>query len=444
MSGELDTAKREEKRLDNIAQLHSDAARATMDWRKNLRRTSNGKELLGDVANVRLAFEHAPELAGLLRLNELARRVELTRAPPWRTLTGGIAWRDDDDIDLIGWLQKNSLPVRGDAMVSRIVHAQAAMSAVHPVREWLAGLTWDGEPRIVEVLIEALCARGENIYLGGVLRRFMISAIARVMQPGCKADHMLVLVGAQGGGKSTFARVLGAPWTVESHSTFGSKDAAQELDGAWLVEVAELSGMRRSEVETVKTFVSKQSDHFRPAYGRHVIDQPRSCVFIGTTNEDTFLVDYTGNRRFWPVRCTGRINLKLIEEAREQLWAEALSAYRAGDQWHLTAEETRAAANVQESHRVVGEVEQGVANILERKVASAVTTPPMISVLEIFREICGSERDSENLSVRRQMETAIGQALRRSGWVNVGRRGEYRSSTYQYVPPEPAANLSNL
>jgi putative DNA primase/helicase len=314
---------------------------------------------------------------------------------------------------------------------------------VHPVRDWLDALEWDGEPRITEVLIEVLCAKGESVYLAGVLRRFMIAAVARVMKPGCKADNMLVLVGAQGGGKSTFARVLGEPWSVESHSTFGSKDAAQELDGAWIVEVAELSGMRKSEVETVKNFISKTSDHYRPAYGRHVIDQPRSCVFIGTTNEDKFLVDYTGNRRFWPILCSGRVDLKLLQNARDQLWAEARSAFAAGEQWYLTAKEAEIAANVQEGHRVVSEVEQEVANILERKVKERGTLPPTVSVLELFRAICGVDKDTENLSARRQMETAIGQAVKRSGWVSVGRRGEYRSTTYQYVQPDPPANLSN-
>lgn len=413
------------------------------DWRCNLRTTTNGKELLGDVANVRLAFQHAPQLKGLLQFNELARRVETTREPPWRTLSAGKVWRDEDDIDLVGWLQTWSIPVRSDGTVSRIVQAEAATNCVHPVRDWLNGLEWDGEPRISEVLIEVLCAQGEGTYLAGVLRRFMIAAIARVMRPGCKVDNMLVLLGAQGGGKSTFARVLGAPWSVESHSTFGSKDAAQELDGAWIVEVAELSGMRKSEVETVKNFISKQSDHYRPAYGRHVINQPRSCVFIGTTNEDKFLIDYTGNRRFWPIQCVGRVDLKLLDNTRDQLWAEARSAFAAGEQWYLTAEEARIAANVQEDHRVVSEVEQAVANILENKVKAKWTVPPAVSVLEIFREICGVDKDSENLSARRQMETAIGQAVKRSGWVNIGRRGEYRSTTYQYVPPDPPANLSN-
>lgn len=440
---ELDKGTREQKRLASVAKLHEDRARQDMDWRRNLRRTSSGKELLGDVHNIRLAFEHAPELAGLLRMNELAHRVELTRDPPWRTLTSGASWRDDDDIDLVSWLQEWTIPARSDGTMTRIVHAEATRNPVHPVREWLQGLTWDGGPRIKEVLIEVLSAKGDPLYLEAVLRRFMIGAVARVMRPGCKCDHMLVLVGAQGGGKSSFARVLGAPWTVESHSTFGSKDAAQELDGAWIVEVAELSGMRKSEVETVKNFISKQSDHYRPAYGRHVIDQPRTCVFIGTTNEEKFLVDYTGNRRFWPIRCTDRVDLKLLFDSREQLWAEARSAFESGEQWHLTAEEARLAANVQEDHRVVGEVEHAVASILEAKIKSRWTVPPTVSVLELFREICGVDRDSENLSARRQMETAIGQALKRSGWVHVGRRGEYRSTTYQYVPSDSAANLSN-
>jgi putative DNA primase/helicase len=433
---ELDRTLNEEARVDNVAQMFEKGERARMDWRKHLRWDRKGKELLGDAANVRLALEHAPQLQGLVRLNELTRRIEFACAPPWRTLTRGRTWSDDDDIDCAIWLQTWDIPVRSEALVSRIVHAHAAATPVHPVRDWLKSLPlWDHEPRIGEVLSNVLCARGDARYLQGVLRRFMISAIARVMQPGCKADNMIVLVGAQGSRKSSFALALGAPWSVESNSAFGTKDAIAELDGAWIVEVGELAGLRRSEVETVKNFVSKQVDRYRPAYGHAVIDQPRSVVFIGTTNEDKFLLDYTGNRRFWPIRCDGPLDIALLNAMRDVLWAEAYAAYIAGEPWYLIGEEEKLATTAQEEHRVVSEVEQDVAKALQGIIDSGWRNPKRTTVLEIYCEIAG-ERDRENLSARRQMETAIGQAIRRCGWLYVGRLGKDRRTTYEW-PGEP-------
>jgi putative DNA primase/helicase len=401
------------------------------DWRGHLRTTRNGKELLGDAQNVRLALEHAPHLKELLRFNELSHRIEFMRAPPWRTLNRGVLWNDDDDVDLACWLQQQEVPIRSETTISRIVHAHACQHAYNPVSTWLDSLTWDQEPRITEVLIEVLSARGDGRYLAGVLRRFMISAVARAMHPGCKADHMLVLVGGQGSFKSSFTRVLGAPWCADSNSTFGTKDAIAELDGVWIMEIGELSGMKRSEIETVKHFVSRQVDRYRPAYGRAVIDQPRSCVFVGTTNEEKFLLDYTGNRRFWVVRCTDRINLKLLEQQRTALWAEAVAAYRAGEQWYLTREEEHLAATVQEEHRVVTELEQDVDAFLQRLLSDGWQSSKRTTVTDVYQAIC-AERDWQNLSARRQLETAIGQAIRKAGWEYIGRVGKERRSTYEF------------
>jgi putative DNA primase/helicase len=401
------------------------------DWRATIRRDRRGV-ILGDAKNVRFALENAPELLGIVRHNDLTRRIEFESRPPWRTLTRGNEWTDDDEIDLACWLQEKLIPVRSDNIVARCVHAHAIKNATHPVRDWLRSLEpWDGQQRITEILIEVLQAQGDGRYLDGVLRRFMISAVARVMKPGCKADHMIVLVGSQGSRKSSFALLLGQPWGVEANSSFGSKDAIAELDGAWVIEVGELAGMRRSEVETVKNFVSKQVDRYRPAYGRAVIDQPRSCVFVGTTNEDKFLLDYTGNRRFWPVKCTGRIDLALLERSRAALWAEALAAYDAGEQWYLTADEERLATTAQEQHRVVTEIEQDVATYLDTLLVASWRPEKRTTVLDVYRSICG-DRDVENLSARRQMETAIGQAIRRCGWTCVGRVGKDRRTTYEY------------
>lgn len=426
---EIDKAIREQDRIAKVATLMSKEERSRTDWRRNLRKKKN--QLLGDVQNISLALQHAPELDGMLRMNELSHRIEFLRPPPWRTLTRGNEWMDDDDVDLAAWLQDWEVPVRSELTVSRVVRAHASKRPYNPVREWLDKLTWDGEPRISEVLIEVLSAKGNGLYLSSVLRRFMISAVARAMKPGCKADYMLVLVGDQGRQKSSFVHALGEPWTADANSAFGTKDAIAELDGVWIMELGELSGMKKSEVETVKFFVSRQVDRYRPAYARAAINQPRSCVFVGTTNEHKFLMDSSGNRRFWPVQCADRIDLKLLREHRDMLWAEAVAAWRAGEPWYLTGDEARLAHQVQEDHRIVSELEADVAEKLEYiRVGRTIAPSNRTTVAEVYELLVGDrERGMAN---RRMMETNIAAAIRACGWVYVGRLGAARRSTYEY------------
>jgi predicted P-loop ATPase len=426
-------AKELEKKAERKAEQKKKKQHAE-GWQKKLRSTTNGKELRGDFANVFLAFEHCPKLIGLIRYNQLSRCVELQRAPPWRTLTDGIEWSDDDDIDLANFLQLEDIPVTNERMVARVAHSVATKNSFHPVADWLRSLKWDGEPRIKEVLIETLGAQGDAEYLNGVLRRFLISAVARAFKPGTKCDHMLVLIGPQGTSKSTFAQVLGGKWAVESNSTFGTKDSIQELEGAWIIEVGELSSLSRSRLDTMNHYVSRLVDHFRPSYGRAVVNQKRSCVFIGTTNEIKFLRDYTGGRRFWPIMC-GEINLQLLRDNLEQLWAEAVAAFNAGEQWYLTKAEEKLAANIQEGHRVISEIEEDVRGWLENCLLETPKPRTTTTVNDVFNAIAG-DHERRNLSARRQVEQAIAQAMRRAGWVCKGRHGQMRRTYYEYTPPE--------
>lgn len=403
---------------------------STDDWRNKLRKTYNNRGILGDMKNAEIAFENAPELCGLVKGNELSRRIELQRRPPWWTVNRSMDWCDEDDVALACWLQAQGIPIHSDATVSRVVRMMAARNSYHPVRDWLRMLTWDKEPRIKEVLIEVLGATGNGTYLGAVLVAWMVSAVARVMQPGCKADHMLVLIGGERAGKSSFAQMLGGPWYCESNSTFGTKDSIAELEGAWIIEVGELAALHRARWEIINQFLSRQVDHYRPAYGRAVIDQLRSCVFIGTTNEEKFLRSPYGNRRSWPVRC-GRIDLSLLRASRLQLWAEAVALYDDGQQWHLTSDEEKLAATVQEDHRIVSEVEEDVRLYLQRCLDAKPEAKTSTTISDVYDSIAG-EHERHNLSARRQVETAIGQAMRRAGWVCVGRKGEWRRTTYTY------------
>jgi predicted P-loop ATPase len=187
--------------------------------------------------------------------------------------------------------------------------------------------------------------------------RFLISAVARIYRPGCKADYALILEGRQGLGKSTALRVLfdgdDRGWFTDEIADIGSKDSAIQLRGAWIVELAELDAMKRADVSRLKAFISRTNDRYRPPYGRTVVDVPRQCVFAGSVNDDEYLRDSTGGRRFWPVKCADeKCDVRGLHQAREQIWAEAVARYRTpGTIWYLREEDLAAAAAEEQADR---------------------------------------------------------------------------------------------
>ncbi len=205
------------------------------------------------------------------------------------------------------------------------------------MREWLNKLKATGQELIETQLAEA-CGFEPYGFEAKLLRQWMISCVARAMKPGCKVDTVLVLVGAQGTMKSTFFRVMGGQWFTDQSIDIHDKDGRMVIHSAWIVEWAELDTMRRArDAEATKGFITQQVDKFRPPYGRTLLEAPRSCVIVGTTNHEDFLTDPTGNRRFWPLKINQRINISRVAELREALWAEAMTAYVAGEEWHLDA-----------------------------------------------------------------------------------------------------------
>jgi predicted P-loop ATPase len=204
----------------------------------------------------------------------------------------------------------------------------------HPIRDYLTGLCWDGNKRVARLAATYLGAEATP-YHAAISRCVLIAAVARIMRPGCKADYMPILEGAQDKGKSTAIELLFAPWFSDDLAELGTKDAAMQVRVAWGIEVAELASMTRAEIERIKSFITRKVDRFRPSYGRRVIEVPRQSIFLGSTNADTYLKDETGGRRFWPITC-GTIDLKAIQRDREQIWAEAMALYKAGEPWWLT------------------------------------------------------------------------------------------------------------
>jgi predicted P-loop ATPase len=304
--------------------------------------------------NVCVVLQHHPDLAGRLRFNELAHAVECTSLP-WKACQGWRRWTDTDDTMLSNWCQYHGMMVR-PVVCAEAVQAHADQHRYHPIRDYLDKLVWDGVKRLdrwLETYLGATVEPGREEYLRQISRKSPIQCVARICDPGCKADHMPVFQGGQGIGKSTAIRILAKEeaWFADEIADLGSKDAAQDLAGKWIIEVPELAAIRGREVERVKAFVSRRVDHYRPSYGRRSQDHPRQCVFFGTTNSDAYLQDETGNRRFWPITVT-RIDLAALRRDVDQIWAEAVIAYRAREGWWLDAEAERLAVEVQAERRI--------------------------------------------------------------------------------------------
>ncbi len=232
----------------------------------------------------------------------------------------------------------------GREHVRDALHMMALENSFHPIRDYLSGLEWDRTPRLDTLLIDYFGAEDTplNRAVGQIV---MIAAVRRIRQPGCKFDEILVLEGKQGTGKSTALAILAGP---ENHSdqeilTLDAKGQMEALVGKWIYELSELEGIRKADTGKVKAFASRGSDRARMAYGYFPEERPRECIFVGTTNDDHYLSDPTGNRRFWPVR-TGHIDLASLKRDRDQLWAEAAARETEGEAIRLPAELWQAAA----------------------------------------------------------------------------------------------------
>jgi predicted P-loop ATPase len=239
----------------------------------------------------------------------------------------------DEDVTAVQeWLQLAGLPLVSKETVFQAIELVARENSFHPVKNYLATLRWDGTERLDCWLTDCLGVE-KTEYAMAVGRMFLISMVARIYQPGCQADYMPILEGPQGQQKSSACRILGGEWFSDSMpGNVGSKDAALHLRGKWLVEIADLHAFRRSEIAALKAFITRREDIYRPPWGRKEVYRPRQNLFIGTTNEEEYLKDPTGARRFWPVVTTD-VNLDLLVRQRDQLFAEALVRYQRGEHW---------------------------------------------------------------------------------------------------------------
>ncbi|MCC5961581.1 MAG: hypothetical protein JJU09_00495 [Rhodobacteraceae bacterium] len=287
-----------------------------------------------NMANAITLIRKHPDWRGVLGYNLFTIRRVLLRAIPGQYGRDFPRPLEDDDYSAAqAWFNHNGFPKASSEIVESAIKKVCRERSFDPLVDYLNGVEWDGTPRLSQWLT-IYCGAEPSEYVSEVGVRWCVSAVARAMKPGCKADHMLVLEGQQGARKSSALGALaGEDWFSDSLPPMNTKDASSYLRGRWIVEVAELEAMRR-EVDAVKAFISRQVESYRPAYGKEEVDQPRRCVFAGTTNKDDWQKDETGGRRFWPVR-VGTIDVDGIKRDRAQLWAEAVHLYRQGARWWL-------------------------------------------------------------------------------------------------------------
>jgi putative DNA primase/helicase len=413
-----------------------------LPWKARLRMSKD--RYIGDEANALIAMRFAPEIAGLTQYNEFAHQCEVRRELPWRAAQAGSVWTDNDDLELMVWLQHCGIAMRSRSAISECVAVVAKERTVHPVREYLKGLEWDGVHRLDTWLLKYMGAQGSEDYLKAVGRRWPISAVARVFKPGCQADHTLVLEGLQGAGKSRTARALAVrhEWFADRIPDLHTADAAIQLAGRWIVELAELAAVRHTaSIESSKAYLTRTFDVYRPPYGRRSVSVPRQCVFIGSTNEGAYLRDRTGNRRYWPVRC-GVIDIEILELDRDQLWAEAYAAFVAGEAWHLDSDEQSLAAHEQDERVIVSELEHEVIAYLDRMETSGTLEVEMKAVLVHGLNL---EPDKPEYVERAgRLGPQVVAIMKSQGWEKFGHRGRgpkrktiYRKNSQGSQPPLP-------
>jgi predicted P-loop ATPase len=371
-------------------------------------------------------MEQNPDWDGVLAYDEFSVLVMVLRPIPGtsapRSTFVSRELRETDVTAAVRWFNRNRFPDATKNVMQDAIQAVARQTVISPVRHYLEGLQWDGMPRIDDWL-QTYCEASDDRLVKLFGRKWLIAAVARALRPGCKADNALVLEGAQGVGKSSALKALaGEAWFFDGLRDMHGKDASASLKGKWIVELPELSALRRSDVESVKAFLSRTEERYRPPYGRGEVIEQRRCIFAGTTNRNDYLADDTGGRRFWPVK-VGRINAEDLKRVRDQIWAEAVAALNAGEQWWLSAEDEAGAAEIV--------ADRQTDDLWSGRVLSAAAGLPAVSAAQILTMIgIPLEQCGKSESMR------IAGILTRAGW---RKDGKFKSGPYKdlsrYLPP---------
>ncbi|GGP07312.1 virulence-associated E family protein [Oceanobacillus neutriphilus] len=343
------------------------------DWIQKLKLHPSSGQPQKTIENLLVALEGESSLKGRIRLDEFADGVVGVAPLPWSPRDeeeGTFLWSEKDESGLALYLEK----ILGFQSAEKIKHALNQVSAknrFNPVMDYLNGLQWDGVKRLDRLFIDYLGA-ADTAYTKTVTRKSFTAAVARAMSPGVKYDTMPVLTGAQGLGKTTLIQKMGLAWFSNSLESFEGKEAAELLQGVWIVEVGEMSAYNKSDLNTIKGFLSRTEDQYRAAYARKTERHPRRCVFFGTSNRSDYLKDSTGGRRFWPIDCGLQLPVKSVFQDLDgeinQLWAEAVMHWRIGEALILNGDMAAEAKRQQESHAEQDPWDSVIREFIDRKV----------------------------------------------------------------------------
>ena len=320
-------------------------------WVEELKVNSKG-EYDSCSANINLILKNDKILRGAFSYNTFDNKRYAMRDLPWRKLETYPDYVRDVDYSGIRNYIDCVYGISSSLKIEDSINIEMQKKSFHPIRKYISDLQWDGVKRIDTLLIDYFGA-DDNNYTRTAIRKSLCAAVARVFNPGVKFDMVLILVGPQGTYKSTFLKKLGMDWFSDTFSTVQGKESYEQLQGAWIIEIAELSAFKKSETEGIKQFITKCTDSFRPAYARTVETYSRQCVFFGTTNDSDFLKDPTGNRRFNPIdvhheRATKSVPIDLTQDEVDQIWAEAYELYKQGEKLYFDDESISAMAKTEQ------------------------------------------------------------------------------------------------
>lgn len=322
------------------------------DWHQSLDQNDKGK-LRATFHNIVTILENQISPA-LLKRNLFSNEDFFGVDTPWGMKEGQKRSSGSEDaLQVKKWLIETFELEASVALIEEALLFITTQNEFHPVKEFLEAIEWDGVDRVRNAFKTYLGARMPEPYLSEVSQKFFLAMVKRIYEPGCKFDHLPVLEGSQGIGKSSFGKILvGREWFMDGLPDLADKDAALNLQGIWLVEMSELSSLYRSQLEQAKSFITRETDKVRPPYGKRRVDLPRQCVFLGTTNSQDYLTDPTGNRRYWPVFVEG-CDFEALERDRLQLLAEAKFLYDfAKEPLYLTGKAKNQAVKIQELRRI--------------------------------------------------------------------------------------------
>jgi len=389
------------------------------EWLLLCQKSTNGNPI-PNVHNALVGLRRDKKLSTILAYDQMRRTALLVKPAP--DATGQTEQsdlprpvRDTDITNIQEYLQESGLVRLSKDVTHQAVEKRAEEESFHPVKDYLIDLQWDGQKRAGGWL-NAYLGVAHSEYTAAIGQMFLISMVARIFEPGCKADYMLVLEGPQGIGKSSACRILAGEFFSDALPDLksGGKDISQHLNGKWLIEVAEMSALDKAEAAALKAFITRSIEQYRPSYARKEVWEARQCVFIGTTNKTAYLRDETGGRRFWPVLC-GVVDLEALKRDRDQLFAEAISLYRSKAAWWPTSD-------FEAKHIRPHQERRYEEDAWEQAIISWLPNVSKTTILEIARQALSLETARLGTAEQRR----ISAVLERSQWVRGprGRNGE--------------------